>query len=133
MATLEEQILNKCEHFTGMMQKECKLGIKYEDVRVPDHKPKLIPCFKSGMFAGGKCDKCSFPSPEQAKQQAEEIEKSGQAAIISIVSVKNHIKNTGELNGELKCPACGGQLQYTSVELNGHVRIACKCGLSLME
>ena len=52
--TLKEQISQRCIHFTGLMNKECKAGVKYADVRFD--RPYKLPCLKQG----GTCDKCEF-------------------------------------------------------------------------
>jgi hypothetical protein len=52
MKSLHEQIANKCIHFNGIMEKTCKAGICYSDVREePGEGPYKFPCLKQG----GEC------------------------------------------------------------------------------
>lgn len=133
MKTLKEQIESKCKHFTGLANKECAVGIKYEDVKVKNSRPYKFPCLKDNDFAGGTCAKACWKTPEEVKEELKEIEEAGTKQIKAYVAVKNHIKETGEKQGKIKCTSCGGDLHYTQAELNGHIWGKCKCGLAWME
>ncbi|MDD5358419.1 MAG: hypothetical protein PHX80_04680 [Candidatus Nanoarchaeia archaeon] len=133
METLKEQIENRCKHFTGMMNKECAVGVIYEDVKDKTSKPYKIPCFKKGLMAGNMCALACFPTDEEVEKEVNEIEESGTKQIKAYMAVKNHIKETGEKQGKIKCTSCGGDLHYTQAECNGHIWGKCKCGLAWME
>jgi hypothetical protein len=63
MKTLKERIESQCKHFTGSANKECAVGIKYEDVKEKDSRPYKFPCLKDNDFAGGKCAKVCWKTP----------------------------------------------------------------------
>lgn len=82
MKSLREQISCKCVHFNGIMNNECKVGIKYADVRVD--KPYKFPCLQTGGF----CDKSKFRTEDEVTQEIEEIETGGIWAITTILKVR---------------------------------------------
>lgn len=125
MKTVEQQILNSCIHFNGMMNKLCLKFIKYDDVRVKDSKPYKLPCLLNSQMSGGKCDSCEFPTKEQAKKEAEEMEIDSNKVMVALALVKSHYKKTNKPNGILECPECKGELQYSVATINGHTRGNC--------
>lgn len=129
MKTLKEQIQNRCIHFTGIFTNAtCKAGVNYADVRTDD-RPIKLPCLKQG----GECLKSQFPTEEQAKAEAEEIEKNGDNAVIAYIQIKAHYKNTKQLAGKIVCE-CGGELRYSIAESNEHIWAACStCGINIRE
>ena len=128
--TLGEQIARECIHFNGVMNKECKAGIKYSDVRAePDKGPYLFPCLKQG----GECQAAKFRSDEEVEQELKEIEEISAKALTAMVMVKSHYASTKEPSGKIKCD-CGGDLHYTVAQINGHVWAKCgSCGLTFNE
>ena len=69
MKSLREQIACKCIHFNGIMNKSCKVGIRYADVRVD--RPYKFPCIQTG----GECSKAQFRTEEEINKELEEIKK----------------------------------------------------------
>jgi hypothetical protein len=130
MRSLEEQIANKCIHFSGIMDEVCKAGIKYRNVRVDEgNGPYKFPCLKQG----GECAKCEFPTDEQIRKRIEQIDSSCIKAITAMAAIKEHCSKTKEQTGKVTCQ-CGGELHYTVAQINGHVWAKCKsCGLSFNE
>lgn len=133
MNTLKEQIENKCKYFTGMLNKECAVGVKYADVKDKSTKPYGLPCLKDGGLTGGTCAKACWKTPEEVEAEVKEIEEAGNMQIKAYAAVKSHIKKTGEKQGKIKCTSCGGDLNYTAASSNGHIWAKCKCGLGWME
>lgn len=132
METIEQQLANKCKHFTGMHEETCKAGIKYVSVKVKTNISTTLPCFKNGRFSGGTCNHVCFPTLEEVNKMAKEILSDGEKVIIAIAAVKGHIKKTGLPQGEIDCPSCNGVLEY-KMSINGHTMGRCNCGISWME
>ena len=127
MKSLEDQIASKCKHFNGIMNDCCNIGIKYSDVRVG--KPYQFPCIKTG----GSCSKAEYLTQEEVKNKLAEFAKREEVAVGAYVKVKEHYKNTKQNPGQLPCE-CGGQLNYTVAESNGHIWLKCKdCGIYINE
>lgn len=128
MKSLHDQIAHKCVHFTGIMNKQCKLGIAYADVRVND-QPYKFPCLK-------QCDTCGsalFPTEDEVQQRILEIDGSAIKSVMAMIKIKEHVKKTKEQSGKVECD-CGGELKYIVASVNGHVHAKCSgCGLSIME
>lgn len=57
----------KCKHFNGLINDECKIGIKYDDIKGPVEVHRLYPCL-------GECDTCkdcsTYTEQEKADQEA---------------------------------------------------------------
>jgi hypothetical protein len=129
MKTLEEQIACKCIHFNGVMNKECKVGIKYSEVRVEGEGPYKFPCLKQG----GECSCAEFMTNEQVKEEMKSIEIDGAKVLIAMISIKDHYAKTKKQSGKIACE-CGGELHYTVAQINGHVWAKCNsCGMSFNE
>lgn len=128
MKTLEQQIADKCIHFTGIMDKACKAGVEYDSFG--EVKMGVIPCIKGGTAT---CDKCEYPSAEGVIKQLEEIKKDGTKGLMILLHVKAHHKKNGGNGGVILC--CNGDhtLRY-SVAPNGHFWVSCEtCHVNLME
>lgn len=125
--TLHEQIACKCIHFNGVMNKSCKAGINYEDVRID--RPYKFPCLQQG----GACLKAQFPTEEKITAKLQSIENGGIKAIRARADIKEHVEKTKIKAGQIPC-RCGGQLNYVIANINGHIWASCKsCGLSFNE
>lgn len=126
MATLQEQIANKCIHFNGVMNKCCEVGIKYIDVMLS--KPYRFPC----LNRGGECPKRQFLTEKGVIEKLKEIGDIGSDLLIAYVKVKQHVEETKQRSGKIPCE-CGGELCYASAA-NNHLRVKCtKCTISFME
>lgn len=128
LKTIREQLLQKCIHFTGVMDKTCKVGVVYQDVKDPDARPFKFPCLQQG----GHCDRRQFLTADEVEAKVLEIQSWGKKTLVAYMHIKDHHNITKEDVGTLKCE-CGGELKY-SVTDNGHVRAHCKsCDLGFME
>lgn len=129
MKTLKEQIENKCIHFNGVMEKVCKAGITYADVRVEGDGLYKFPCLKQG----GECSCAKFRTPEEVEVYVKLIEEEGVKVMVAMATIKDHVAKSKEQTGEVPCE-CGGQLHYTVTSINGHVWAKCNsCGISFNE
>ncbi len=126
MKSLEEQISNRCIHFTGIMNQKCLADVNYKDVRIkPDEGMYKFPCVNTGGF----CEKCQFPSKEDVEKKIKEMEETSLRAI----SAYAKIKSSHMVNGEVNCE-CGGIIRFSKAPSNGHIQCKCnKCDLSFME
>lgn len=129
MLSLEEQIARECIHFNGVMEKVCKAGISYADVRVG--RPYQFPCLKQG----GECSHAQFQTNEEVKAELAEIENDSMKVVLAMVSIKDHVRETKKQSGMIKCQ-CGGEgdLHYAVAEINRHIRANCNsCKMSFIE
>ena len=129
MLSLDEQIARKCIHFNGVMEKVCKAGINYADVRVG--RPYQFPCLKQG----GECSHAQFQTNEEVKAELAEIESDGIRVTLALISIKDHVRETNKQSGMIKCQ-CGGEgdLHYAVAEINGHIWAKCTtCKLAFNE
>lgn len=126
--SLEDQISRKCIHFNGIMNKTCKAGINYDDVR--EDRPFKFPCLKQG----GECKHAQFPTEEQVKERVSQIIDSGTQTIMAAALIKDHIQKTKSQSGIIKCVCGSDALHYAVAQTNGHIRANCKdCGISFVE
>lgn len=130
MLSLEEQIARKCIHFNGVMEKVCKAGVNYADVREePEDGPYKFPCLKQG----GECAHAQFRTDEEVRIKVAAIENAGDKAMIAIASIKSHIKKTNQQTGKVPCQ-CGGTLSYAVAQINSHIWAKCNtCNISFNE
>ena len=132
--TLEEQISNKCIHFTGLGNSPCDKGVDYDDVKVKDSSPFKVPCLSHEGMHGGKCEHAEFPTKEQVEKRVNEIQDMSNKTIEAYAKVKEHHQKTGEFKGKVECPECPGNLHYTVAKLNGHIWAKCdECDVGWME
>jgi hypothetical protein len=128
MKSLNEQILNRCIHFNGIMNKCCKAGVNYDDFRGQD-RPFKFPCLKQG----GNCSLSQFPTIEDVEKEVAVIDEITERTMSAYGTIKNHFNNTKQRQGKLPC-SCGGELSFSVAELNDHVWARCsKCGVSFNE
>lgn len=133
MKSIQEQIASKCIHFTGLGNETCDIGIRYDDVKIPNVRPFKIPCLKDSLLSGGSCEKVCFPSDEEVEKEVAKIEEESDRVTSIIIKAKEHYKNTDETEGCVECPSCKGKLFYNISTSNGHTWGNCKCGFGWME
>lgn len=125
--SLHDQVARKCIHFNGVMNKTCKAGINYADVRID--KPYKFPCLQQG----GQCPHAEFRTEAQVKEFIDKMEDDSVKALVAYATVKDHYAKTKEQSGNVPCQ-CGGELHYTIASLNGHIWAKCNsCGISFNE
>lgn len=60
-----------CKHFNGIFHAECRAGVKYADVEVPNTSPRLLPCFKD-RGCTERCSQAVFYTPEEIAEKERE-------------------------------------------------------------
>lgn len=71
---LVPQLMNTCIHFTNVSDAACSQGMEYDAVKLHNNKPVTLPCFKKGIFAGGKhCPFVEFMNLDEARAEARKI------------------------------------------------------------
>lgn len=134
MKSLEEQIGGKCIYFTGMINKWCRKGVLYEDVKIKTHRPYQVPCFSDILFGGGECPHVKFPSKEYVDNEVKKIKDIGIETMGTYDMVQAHYDKTKQPIGVLECLKCKGELHYTVSSVNGHIWAKCSsCGMGWME
>lgn len=130
MKSLKDQLADKCIHFNGVMNNECKVGVKYSDVRVDlDEGPYKFPCLKQA----GECACAKFRTEEEVDAAVKEIEESGVKVAVAIEKIRDHFERTKKASGKIACE-CGGELHYAVALTNGHIRANCNsCKMSFIE
>src|SRR5574338_237569 len=129
--------MEKCVHFTGLIQSACAAGVRYADVE-KRHEPipyddrgvtyrtgRSLPCWApgtSGNLAGATCDKCRRVTREEAEAKEAETER----CIVQMGEARRaivaHVKATGKNGGTIGCPVCKhGTLGYSRASSNGHI------------
>lgn len=127
--TLREQ-LRKCKHFNGLMNRTCKAGVRYDDVRrepEPGEKGVQLPCLGN---PGCLCDKLEMRTEAEIDERIAEIEKvtdgtmRARAAIVASIGPWEGKGNVGVVD----CPVCGKAkaLHFSRAALNGHIHAGCK-------
>lgn len=125
--SVQEQIVNKCIYFNGVMNKTCEAGITYSDVAVD--KPYKFPCLKQG----GVCECAKFPTEQEVRAIMKEMEESTLKTLTAYALVKEHFHKTGERKGIVKCQ-CGGDLHFAVATINNHIWAKCKsCSIAFNE
>lgn len=64
--------LNKCLHFNGVQHGTCKAGVAYKDIWHDPNGGSSTPCHDKACT---RCPKQQFPTPEQAREEADKWEK----------------------------------------------------------
>jgi len=130
MKSLKEQIMGKCRHFNGLMNKACEVGVKYDDVCTPctDGVGKNIPC----LFKGdATCEKRQVVTEDEADAEIEEHKKRFARVGIARKAIVDHLggpwkKGTAGAGGKIPCPNCQtGTLAFSRAGSNGHINAAC--------
>lgn len=105
---------NKCRHFNGTVNEECKAGVRYADYDVEQ-------CLGR---ASGKCELCECFTDEERQVQRERMKTAMRNVAIARKSIIDVLDdNPGD--GEMPCPVChSGTLCYSKAS-NGHVSGFC--------
>ena len=72
---LWKQLQDRCQHFNGLINDACRVGIRYEDVRDTATSPYGVPCLVSDLHptATTTCERAKFLTDDEAKAKEEEI------------------------------------------------------------
>lgn len=121
-----ERYMDKCQHFTGLMNGACKAGVVYETVTLTHEKvvydppyssTRSIPCIPSHNYRGAICPKFVQVTRESAEQR--EAQVNAEVA-----------KFFGDLAAE-RCPRCGRE-SITKKQV-GRCVYAVECGHPLYQ
>ena len=91
MDDLKEKILDRCIHFSGFGDKECKAGVSYETVKDTTQRPFRWPCTRGAIAVS--CPSKETCSEEEAQAEVDEWEKV--------------LKEADENAAKGLCPTCG--------------------------
>lgn len=120
-----DQLVKKCVHFDGIMNKCCKAGVEYSSVMAGR---LMFPCRQTG----GSCSKAKYPTRKEAEAQELEMMTHAAQGLEMFAAALDHHEKTGSTQGTIKCP-CGGTMNY-AVASNGHIRAGCpSCGNSFLQ
>lgn len=123
------KMLNKCIHFNGIINKECKAGVNYQSVADQTQRPLIFPCIKNG----GHCPKKKLPTEEEVDKKLKEIEETEAVVLNAYLEIKKEYNISGKTSGKHPC-SCGGNINYRIVEGNGHVWAKCdSCKIMFIE
>lgn len=125
MRTVEEQIRNRCIHFTGVQNDTCKAGVSYAKFRPSG---KGIPCVRFKDESPPQCEKREMPSDKQVAIELAEHEAFNERfkkKLPIIARVKEEHKGSNWRGVEV-CPVCGGKLHLSHAGFNGHVHGRCE-------
>lgn len=78
---LWQQLQDRCEHFNGLMNKVCKAGVAYDDVKDTSTRPYGIPCLREHITELTNCEQQKFLTDEEAQAQEAEIRARAQARV----------------------------------------------------
>ena len=136
---------NRCKHYNGVVNKICKAGIKYEDVKVI-HGPtsevySSLPCIKDWNESGlAKCDKCEFRTEEEIAARRAELDRLMEGIGKARQAIVDHLggpwkRGKPGASGAIDCPVCGkkASLRFSRAGSNGHIHAACPDCVSWME
>lgn len=124
MKTIEQQISNRCVHFTGVQKKTCKAGVEYSRFF-----GSPFPCFRDeSEKAKAHCDLVRFPTEQEVTAEVE-----GQLVrhCRAVKAAHQDAKSKGLVRGkggqsELACPVCEtGIIKYSVASVNGHMWARC--------
>lgn len=128
--SLADQLARKRVHFNGVMNKSCKAGVAYAEVRVNEENgPYKFPCLQQG----GHCPLAKFRTAEEVQNKVNEIDGRGMKNILVMLKIKEHFAKTKIRDGRLPCK-CGGEIKYAVINGNDHVWARCNtCEISFIE
>ena len=112
----------RCVHFTGVQNKECKAGCPYERFI------GSLPCLPHLNKENATCEKYLAPTPEQIAKEEAEIEMM-MARFMKVGPIIKRIKleHKGQnWRGVEACPVCNGKLHMSHAADNGHVHGRCE-------
>lgn len=134
MRDLEQQIAGKCIHFNGTVNEKCKKDIPYDSVKDKTIRPFTIPCLAHHGTKGAGCSHCEFPTLEEVRKQAKEIEDLTRDTLEGFKAIKDYYKKTKERTGHVDCSKCEGKLHYAVSTVNDHIHAKCDtCGIGWIE
>lgn len=132
--SLREQIANKCKHFNGIQNKECRAGVSYESFRDSPGGQLHLPCFRDeAVVIDATCLKCEWKTEEEIQARLDEIEGAKNRIGTARKAIVEHLGGpwkigVGGSQGVIDCPCCkaAGALAFTRSGHNGHIHAKCR-------
>lgn len=124
-ARRKDRFLHTCQHFNGVQNETCALGISYDHVG----DDRLLPClppFRSGAKQPTDCTQFKAQTEQQFADWETGIKESLAKIMRARTAIVDRIESSGDESGEISpCPVCAaGALRYSRAS-NGHVHAAC--------
>jgi len=132
MKTLREQIENKCNHFTGLMQKTCNKGHCYDDMDAENRLPmrRGLPCLRESSQAEpcSHCPDMEYPTEEQIAAELASMDERVDRMKLVLATLKPLRKEHKGTNwrGTITCPVCQGNMHVTHAAYNNHMSGVCE-------
>jgi hypothetical protein len=127
--SLHEQVAKKCIHFNGIMNKTCRAGIAYDDVKDKSQSPFRFPCLQQG----GQCSKAEFLTEGQIQEHLKEMGSAAVKNLTAYLRIKDFLKTNKVDQGKIPCD-CGGDVRFVVSGHNGHIWCRCtKCDIGFNE
>jgi len=119
-----QRAMQKCVHFTGILNKTCKVGVCYRDV----FDIKNMPCLGESPMRTlplATCEKKKLPTREDVEKDIDERGKSFKNTMVVRKAIVARIGETKQNTGTLTCPICeSGTVAYVR-HSNGHIHARC--------
>lgn len=126
--TYAESLARRCRHFSGLMQKTCRAGVAYADIRDESAGPGngyRFPCF-SDDGACTSCPSASFLTPEEVAEREAKSRRSTQRICTVRAAIVAHTEGKRGVGGSIPCPCCeGGTVRFSVSGYNGHIHAQC--------
>lgn len=133
--------MNRCKHFTGVMNDKCDAGVAYADVSIdgefkyrygPTSTVYTVgrrwPCRRDDAEAFGvpACPHAEWPTLAEAEADKAETDEMIARTIGARNAIVAHINDGGGDRGTVECPVCKGVLRYIRSSYNGHIHAKCE-------
>ena len=120
-----ENRLKTCKHFTGLMPKNCDVGIDYDTVKVsaPPAPPRW-PCMYDGVDI--PCALRVHWTNEDLDKQDAEYKVMFSNMVAARAAIVEFTQGKRGISGKIDCPNCeGGKLSFSVAHGNGHIHAQC--------
>ena len=121
--TLPEQIANRCKHFNGVQNAQCKAGVEYRQF----DRQTGLPCLRD-CAGHQECPQRQWLTEAEVAAEVAEIEahsKRFMTLLPLIQSIKEEHRGKSWAGVKI-CPVCAGRLHLSHASLNGHVHGKCE-------
>lgn len=119
-----ERMMQKCVHYTGLMNLKCKLDIDYDTFEKQD---KALPCLCKfdDKREQATCDKRQLYTRQECEEYFDDLDNDFNKTIVARKAIVAHIEATKQQGGTIPCPVCkSGSLAYIR-HSNGHIHAKC--------
>lgn len=133
--------MNRCRHFTGLLDGACGAGVRYMDVAIEGEfkyrygsrdavytAGREWPCRRdrAETFGVPPCPKAEWPTREEAEAEKAEIDGYMDRVTVARKAIVASIASTGKNVGSCECPTCKGVLHYRRATSKGHIHAKCE-------